>query len=156
VTDKAIVRFGTLGEVGRIMPVMQRAFDPAYGEAWTQQQCTGLLTLPGTAMFLAEEQDQVIGFSLVRHVLYEAELLMIAVDPSRQKAGIGRLLLNAVIDWTKKSGAEQVFLEVRSGNPALELYRNADFVQCGLRKCYYRGNNGTISDALTLVRSLGK
>ena len=107
-THKAIVRFGSLGEVGRIMPVMQRAFDPVYGEAWTQEQCVGLLTLPGTAMFLAEEDDHIIGFSLVRSVLFEAELLMIAVDPARQQAGIGRLLLNSVIDWTKKirSGAD--------------------------------------------------
>ena len=37
-----------------IMAVMADAFDPAWGEAWTQAQCGGVLGMPGVWAALAE------------------------------------------------------------------------------------------------------
>ncbi len=137
-----------------IMPVMKSAFAPAFGEAWSKGQCLGLLSLPGTSLTLARRKPSIAGFSLVRSVLDEAELMLIAVRPSEQGRGIGHALLEEAKAWSRTQGALRLFLEVRSGNSAVSLYESAGFIQVGCRKDYYRGALGEKSDALTLSVSL--
>ena len=40
------------------------------------------------------QQHQIVGFSIVQFIVDEAHLLNIAVEPSQQKQGIGKLLLD--------------------------------------------------------------
>lgn len=145
---------GDFHSVDRIMPVMQSAFDPAFGEAWTAEQCRGLLCLPGTVLRLAVSGEDVLGFALVRSVLDEAELLLIATAASQQRRGIGQLLLHSVFYWCHQNGVKKVILEVRSGNVAVELYTKMGFTQIGRRENYYRGLDNNQFDALTLQRNL--
>lgn len=145
---------GDFHSVDRIMPVMQSAFDPAFGEAWTAEQCRGLLCLPGTVLRLAVSGEDVLGFALVRSVLDEAELLLIATAASQQRKGIGQLLLHSVFYWCHQNSVKRVILEVRSGNVAVELYTKMGFTQIGRRENYYRGLDNNQFDALTLQRNL--
>src|SRR5690606_16794547 len=41
-------------DIDRVMAVMEAAFDPAYGEAWTRRQIEDALTFPGTHLLLAD------------------------------------------------------------------------------------------------------
>lgn len=141
---------GDFHNVDRIMPVMQNAFDPHFGEAWTAEQCRSLLCLPGTMLRLAVRGETVLGFALARYVLDEAELLLIATDTDQRRQGIGKLLVGSVTDWCQKNSVKKVILEVRSGNAALELYTNLGFTQIGKRQNYYRGLDNNHFDALTL------
>lgn len=133
-----------------IMPVMDSAFDPAFGEAWTAGQCLGMLTIPGSHLFVARRDKDVVGFALSRGVLDEAELLLIATHPSQRRKGVGQLLSRAVIDQHRYNGTKRVFLEVRENNPALALYLDVGFIQVGFRESYYRGKTGEYFNALTL------
>ena len=94
-----------------------------------------------------------IGFSLFRTVAGEAELLLLAVAPDHQHTGIGRLLLEQFVECARASGATRVHLEVRDGNPAVQMYRLAGFKPAGRRPNYYRGSDGRQFDALTLAAS---
>ena len=47
-----------------------------------------------------------------------AELESVVVAASARRAGIGRVLCNAVLDWSRSLGATEVILEVRSGSAA--------------------------------------
>lgn len=144
------IRCEDASAVEAIMPVMHSAFDPAFGEAWTAAQCIGMLTIPGTDLLVARREGTIVGFALLRSLLDESELLLIATDKSEQRNGIGRLLIHAVIEQAARKGAGMVFLEVREGNPALELYLRVGFVQVGTRESYYRGKTGEYFNALTL------
>ena len=53
---------------------MTAAFDPRYGEAWTRNQCLGVLAMPGVRLTLALVDDRPAGFAMVRSVMDEAEL----------------------------------------------------------------------------------
>lgn len=141
------------GNLDGVMKIMVAAFDQQFGEAWTRSQCAGILPMQGVKLFLAEDDEtsQPYGFSLFRTVADDAELLLLAVSPSAQGRGIGRLLLKCFIKEAKKSGAEHIHLEVREGNRAIRLYESAGFSPVGRRKNYYRGNNGAQHDALTFV-----
>ena len=136
--------------IDSIMPVMAAAFDPVFGEAWTADQCAAFLTLPGTRLFLAVRNETVMGFAVARYVFEEAELLLIAVHPDAQGQGIGKGLINRMINWATEHSVKTIFLEVRDGNQALTLYSQMGFVNVGSRKNYYRGQDGIDRDALTL------
>ncbi|MDQ3078491.1 MAG: GNAT family N-acetyltransferase [Pseudomonadota bacterium] len=135
-----------------IMAIMAAAFDPTYGEAWTRSQCAGILPMAGVTLRLADGRiGRVAGFALARAVADEAELLLIAVDPEAQKAGIGSALVDDFVASATAKGARRLHLEVRDGNSAIALYQRAGFSLVGRRRDYYRWTDGRKRDALTLA-----
>lgn len=150
--DKGIVlRPGEIDDIDDVMAIMTSAFSPCFGEAWTRSQCAGILPMRGVSLTLAESDGVAVGFSLVRAVADEAELLLLAVDQTAQRRGIGHALLDHFIGAARADGAHRLHLEVRDGNPAMALYRAAGFVAAGRRRNYYHGPQGEAYDAVTLL-----
>jgi len=145
------LRQGEASDLDEVMRIMSAAFHPCFGEAWTKSQCAGILPMRGVTLTIADGTDGPAGFSLVRAVSDEAELLLLAVDPARQGHGIGQFLLDDFISTAREAGASGLHLEVRDGNPAMELYLRAGFVPAGRRRNYYHGPEGEAYDAVTLV-----
>jgi ribosomal-protein-alanine N-acetyltransferase len=148
------IREGTVADLDAVMTVMEDSFDPRFGEAWTASQCAGLLALPGVWLTLASDAERVIGFALARTVADEAELLLLAVRRQSQGRGVGKILLDRFTEQARERGAARVHLEVREGNQALSLYRQASFTLVGRRRNYYSGHSGQTYDALTLAKSV--
>ena len=148
------IEAGGAGDLDAVMAVMRDSFDPGFGEAWTAPQCAGILPMAGVWLSLARMGERVVGFTLSRIVLREAELLLIAVGKEYQGLGIGRLLLGNFVEEAKDRGATHLHLEVRDGNPALKLYLDAGFRQIGARKNYYTGADGALFHALTLTKTI--
>lgn len=143
---------GGVEDLDSVMVVMGAAFAERYGEAWTRSQCAGILPMTGVRLVLARNgEGEVVGFSLYRTVVDDAELLLLAVDPGAQGRGVGRRLLDGFIADCRSSGAGRIHLEVRDGNPAVRLYVAAGFEQANRRTNYYRGRGGGVFDALTFV-----
>ncbi len=139
---------GTAADLPSLMPVMANAFGTRFGEAWTESQCLGVVSMPGSHLLIAGE-GLVVGFALSRVIVDECELMLLAVMPQAQQRGIGRALLDAVIANARMANAGSVFLEVRDANPAIELYTATGFIEVGRRRGYYRGPFGETFDALT-------
>lgn len=139
-----------------IMPVMAAAFDPAYGEAWTETQCVGALALPGCFLITATRDGRIIGFAIVRSVLDEAELMLIAVDPVCHRHGVGRILLDCVMGKCLSLGVSKLHVEMREDNPAHAFYSDAGFSLIGERRNYYPRLDGKSASALTFCRLLAK
>lgn len=148
------LREGGAQDVAQATTIMADAFDPRFGEAWTHSQCMGMLSLPGVWMVIASHQGKDVGFAMARIAADEAELLLIATQRSSQRAGIGGALLRSVVAEAQLLNATRIHLEVRSGNPALELYSRAGFSKIGERRSYYRGKSGELFDAHTYAREL--
>jgi [ribosomal protein S18]-alanine N-acetyltransferase len=78
---------------------------------------------------------------------FEYEVHTIGVDPAYQGHGVGRRLLDHLLNFA--AGAV-VHLEVRTDNEAaIALYRSVGFTRVGLRKRYYRVSG---ADAYTMRR----
>ena len=142
---------GTANDLDSVMHVMTSAFPDLYGEAWTRSQCAGILPMNGVRLTLAQDEDEIVGFSLYRTIVDDSELLLLAVSPSSQHKGIGQTLLRDFIEDSKKNGASKIHLEVRDGNPAIRIYEAAGFEQANRRRNYYHGRDGATFDALTFV-----
>ncbi|MGB5076726.1 MAG: ribosomal protein S18-alanine N-acetyltransferase [Sphingorhabdus sp.] len=149
-----MVAKGDAQDIAAIMPVMNHAFDPEYGEAWTSSQCMSALAMPDCRLLIAKSDGQVAGFAISRWVLDIEELLMIGVAPEWQRQNIGSLLMTKIVSLARKEGRSKIFLEVRDGNRAHDFYLAFGFQPIGRRKQYYRGSNGFRPDAITMAISL--
>jgi ribosomal-protein-alanine N-acetyltransferase len=145
---------GESTDLDAVMDVMTSAFDRRFGEGWTRSQCAGILPLSGVVLMLAEDHGKVSGFSLLRTVADEAELLLLAVAPDAQRRGIGGALIDHFIDHGRRLGIRRLHLEVRDGNPAVAMYRAFGFKAEGRRPKYYTGLDGSQHDALTMALAL--
>lgn len=140
---------GERGALADAMDVMTGAFDPAFGEAWTLSQLAGVMTMPGSWLTLARLDAAPLGFALVRSVLDECELLLLAVHPAWRGRGLGEGLLRTVLVAARRRGVRSMNLEVRSSNIAINLYEKIGFEYVHRRPGYYRGNDGQLHDALS-------
>lgn len=146
---------GDSNDLDGVMEVMSNAFAGGFGEGWSRSQCAGILPLSGVTLTLARDaRGQARGFSLQRTVADESELLLLAVHQLAQRGGIGTLLLDRFVDSSRAYGATKLHLEVRDGNPATAMYRAFGFSPAGRRINYYRGSDGGLFDAVTMVLDL--
>ncbi|QTD56564.1 ribosomal protein S18-alanine N-acetyltransferase [Parasphingorhabdus cellanae] len=152
--DAIALEYSGYDQLQVVMRIMRSAFSSIYGESWNEHQCRSMLSLPGTRLMLARYAQQPCGFAISREIAGEEELLMIAVDPKYQNAGIGLAILKKLISDAENNGTIAVFLEVRSNNPAQSLYQKLGFKKIGLRPAYYTGSNKEKFDAITYKKSL--
>jgi len=95
------------------------------------------------------------GFALGRITLDEVELLQIAIDPSHQRQGYGLDVLKKFEAKARTRGCRRAILEVAQSNArAFALYTRAGWVQDGVRRDYYRRENGQREDAILMSKSL--
>lgn len=141
-------------DAGEVVDLMRRAFDPQFGEAWNLSQLAGVLAMPGARLTAARRRGRLLGFALVRTVLDESELMLIAVEPTARRAGIGAALMAETIENARQAGIKRLHLEVRKGNDATQLYRAYGYAKAGDRPHYYRGPAGKVFDAETYVLNL--
>ncbi|MGL4726524.1 MAG: ribosomal protein S18-alanine N-acetyltransferase [Scandinavium sp.] len=90
-------------------------------------------------------------FAITQIVLDEATLFNIAVDPAYQRRGLGRELLEQVIDEVEKRGVVTLWLEVRASNvAAIALYESLGFNEATIRRNYYPTAEGR-EDAIIMA-----
>ncbi len=87
------------------------------------------------AMFLAVADEDVVGLAggyRPGPAPEVVELVSMWTDPSVRRAGVGRRLVTAVLEWAAATGATEVQLWVTRGNTAAEvLYRSMGFAETG-------------------------
>jgi ribosomal-protein-alanine acetyltransferase len=107
------------------------------------------------AMWLAEVDDEgrtkAVGYAVGRYVGDVADLLRVAVLPSRRRLGIGRDLVRQVVSAAREHGCDRVLLEVAADNTAaITLYEADGFRAIDRRPRYYGGE----VDAVIMQRDL--
>lgn len=104
-----------------------------------------------------DSDDALLGFVEFTVVADECELLNLAIDPEVQGCGLGRALLDAMLQEARTLGCVRCLLEVRRSNDiAVALYASQGFVLDGVRKGYYppRQSQAVAEDALLYSRTL--
>jgi [ribosomal protein S18]-alanine N-acetyltransferase len=92
----------------------------------------------------------VTGYVVALDAADEGEILNLAVAPGGRRRGLGRALVQDILQELAERGVRQVYLEVRESNaPARALYAAHGFREVGRRKQYYRR---PVEDAIVLRR----
>lgn len=77
----------------------------------------------------------------------DADVQTIAVAPGAQGRGLGRQVLDHLLEHARQDGCRRIHLEVRADNDgAIRLYENAGFGRVRVRQRYYPD----LSDALVM------
>ena len=126
----------------------------SFDEGWSAGSFDTTLRMPGAYGFVAvrREDDEPLGFALLRAGGGEAEVLTIATRPQARGQGIARALMAQGLDLAAELGVQTMFLEVAADNePALNLYQSLGFQQTGQRKAYYARSDGPRVDAVVMA-----
>ena len=103
---------------------------------------------PRAHYWTALDGPAVVGYAGMWHVVNEGHITNIAVKAERRRQGIGRMLLQKLIDQARELEMIGLTLEVRVHNrPAQLLYTQMGFKHEGFRKNYYAD---THEDALIM------
>lgn len=101
-----------------------------YGEAAALWRATGLtrpwndpledihrsLAGPASTILACVVQDQLVATAMVGHDGHRGWVYYVAVEPGRQHAGLGRMMMSASERWLTERGAVKVHLMVRETN----------------------------------------
>ena len=113
-----------------------------YSHPWSRGNFSDSL-ISGYPSWVLLHDAKIIGYALMMMVLDEAHLLNLSIAKAYQKQGLGRLLLEHMINIAKKHHAANMFLEVRPSNiSAIALYENIGFNEMAIRRGYYPAHNG--------------
>ena len=79
-----------------------------------------------------------VGYLKARVVRDEVEIISILIDKKFRQRGIGKGLLNKLLNIAFKKKIHHIFLEVSVENQiAINLYKKFNFIKVGKRKNYY-------------------
>ena len=135
-------------DLAALVEIERECFD---ADAWSETLVRAELDAPSRSMFVAREDDLVIGYVSIAVAADLAELLRIAVRPEVRERGNGRQLLDEAMRAARAGGGQRMLLEVAADNAAaMRLYRSAGFTDIDRRFGYY----GPERDGLVLGRSL--
>lgn len=109
----------------------------------------------GYCCWVVEQGELVRAYGIMQVGTGESHILNLCVRASGRGQGLGRALLNHLLEVAIEHRADTALLEVRPTNrAALGLYEAMGFNEVGVRRGYYPGRNGR-EDALILARCLG-
>jgi ribosomal-protein-alanine N-acetyltransferase len=121
---------------------------------WDKKSFEDSLKTGHEAWVFQQHADEIVGFVIVQRVLDEAHLLNICVKPVAQGQGLGKIIVQHVIDYANSISAVIILLEVRRSNErAQQLYLQAGFNEMSVRKGYYPAKEGR-EDAILMAMDL--
>lgn len=111
----------------------------AFSTPWSRHSFRNLLARGDADLWVAIIEDSLVGYAVVWYAGGDAELGNLAVSSAWRRQGIGRLLLDRVLECARDRGSRRLFLEVRPSNRAAQaLYAQRGFRPAGVRRRYYR------------------
>ena len=135
-------------DLDRVMEIELQCFTMP----WSEATFRGLMRRPDADLFVAEEANEVVGYTVFWCVLDQGELGNVSVSPGWRRRGIGEGLVRAVLSSARRRGVREIFLEVRVSNTgAQKLYERFGFMEVGRRRNYYME---PVEDALVMRRDL--
>jgi ribosomal-protein-alanine N-acetyltransferase len=132
-------------DLPQVISIERRAFPTP----WSLAMFVLELSKPSGVCLVATVEEQVVGYLVCSRYADVWHLMNIAVEPSLQRRGVARAMLEEMLD---RAGREQPYtLEVRTSNTAaIALYERFGFRSSGTRRRYY---HDTGEDAVVMWRT---
>jgi ribosomal-protein-alanine N-acetyltransferase len=108
------------------------------GGMWSLNTYLQELENPNSRVICLVHDTAVLGFGCLWTILEESHITLLAVAPTHQRQGFGRLLVWGLLEAARANQSEWATLEVRRSNiSALKVYEYFGFRTIGTRKAYY-------------------
>ena len=110
-----------------------------FSEPWSETALAEELDNPNAVFRVAVEDDAVLGYVGMHHLVDEGFITNVAVFPHARGRGVGKALLADLTAYGKEKSLYRITLEVRLSNAAaISLYEGAGYVRDGVRPGFYR------------------
>lgn len=140
----------TSADLPEVMEIERLAFE----SPWSQGLFLRELKLPFAQLMVARTVNgrrALAGYVCWWTIGDEVHIHNLAVHPDHRRAGVGRFLVQHVLDDAAARAVQSISLEVRHDNEsARALYRAFGFSERGVRKHYY----GRGEDAIIMTKDL--
>lgn len=135
----------TSSDLEEVMAIEQAAFSFPWSARFFLQE----LRVPCARSLLAVADGTTVGYVIYWRLPSGTDIHNLAVHPAHRRQGIGRALLQAVIEEARRESLQRITLEVRKSNEAAQrLYQSLGFVSQGIRTGYYSDDG---EDALIMA-----
>lgn len=129
------VDFMTIQDLPKAMSIEEKTHLPK----WINKHS---LDYKNAVFLVAKEKQKVIGVLCAEIVVDECSLNSIACDEEYRRKGVGKELIDFLIEECTHRGVTKILLEVREANfPAVTLYSKCGFDIVGKRENYYKHPN---------------
>lgn len=132
------IRAANESDLEQIMQIEKASFG---NDSWSKSNMKSELLARHTTYLVAEENNIVIGYAGLSKLASSksSDIQTIAVSDSHRGVGVGRSLIQNLLDYAREQGAKEVFLEVREDRPIPHrLYSSLGFVTIDRRENYYQ------------------
>jgi N6-L-threonylcarbamoyladenine synthase/ribosomal-protein-alanine N-acetyltransferase len=132
------IRVARESDLDQIMQIEKASFG---SDSWSKPNMKSELLARHTTYLVAEENNSVIGYAGLSKLASSttSDIQTIAVSDSHRGRGIGRALIQNLLDYAREQKAKEVLLEVREDRPNPQsLYKSLGFLTIDRRENYYQ------------------
>jgi ribosomal-protein-alanine N-acetyltransferase len=121
-------------DVEQVYVIEMESFD----SPWSRASILGEIISPRSHYLVVDVEDEIIAYAGLWKIFNEGHITNIAVKKGYRHKGLGFLLMQDLVRYSKDHAIEKLTLEVRVGNlAALTLYKKLGFEEAGRRKGFY-------------------
>lgn len=120
------------------LPAVTALEQVCFSDPWSKGLLKDSITCALDTWYVAEKDGKIQGYCVLRVIAGEGEIQRIAVHPEYRKQGMGRKMMEKMVQTAREKGVREMTLEVRSSNQAaICLYESWGFQKEAVRKEYY-------------------
>lgn len=138
--DTVTLRPARSSEAQAMAAMSRELIETGLGWRYTPLRMAMLMRDAETVALVACDNARIQGFAVMQFGDEKAHLMLLGVQPARQRRGIGRRLLAWLTLSAQVAGIANIQVELRADNAdALAFYRQLGYVQTELIEAYYGG-----------------
>lgn len=153
-SESPTLRLATPADAAGIAALSRDRIEQGLGWSWTEPRVLRSLRDPAANVVVADRCGRMLGFGIMKYRDDEARLLLLAVQASAGRCGLG----SALVAWLERSarvaGIGQVSLEARLTNGAARaFYAHLGYREIQTLPGYYQGVEACVRLAKDLWRA---
>ena len=122
----------------RDLPAAAELEQLCFSESWSYGILESGIHSRYDVYYVFEQEEKILGYCNLRVLAGEGEVQRIAVHPDSRRLGVGRKMMDAMVEYAIREGVYAISLEVRESNlAARKLYESYGFRGEAVRKAYY-------------------
>lgn len=123
IADVAI-RLATPADAGPIARMSRELIEHGLPWRWLPERVARMIADANTNVVVVDGAGSIAAFGIMFYAEDDAHLLLLAVRPGAQRAGIGSAILRWLEDAARSAGATRIRVEARRDNEAARIFYN--------------------------------
>lgn len=145
------IRLATFDDAPHIGAMSRELIEHGLSWRWRASSIRQCIRDPATNVAVAPSGRGIAGFAVMKYKEDEAHLVLLGVDPSQRRRGVGTALMAWHETAALTAGIGAIYIEARASNEGTRaFYRNLGYREVQFVRGYYEG----VEDAVRFAKDL--